>query len=256
MNVRLSLVLLGCLALPAALPASLVSDRKMETAVRSSYVFRVVLQDRVRANAAFGVLTLTGSVEDQADRMLAEDTARSVAWVSDVTNKITLLPSYREQTDPWLALRVLALLRLRTAVSPDTIRVAVAGGTVTLTGTVSDDLQRERTAHIAAGIPGVKQVQNNLVLKPAPAGDVVLPELVDDASIRGLIIGALRVQGMDVASGIKVNVVEGAVRLAGEVASETAKEEATRLAREAHGTRFVTNMMKVRNPSGPPPSRP
>jgi osmotically-inducible protein OsmY len=245
MNPRLPFVLLGCLALPALLPASLVTDRKMETAVRGSYVYRVVLQDRVRANAEFGVLTLTGSVEDLADRMLAEDTARSVAWVGDVTNKVTLLPSHGEQSDAWLALRVLADLRRRTGVNADTTRVAAAEGVVTLTGTVRDDRQKERTAMVAAGIAGVKQVQNNLAVQPPAAGEEFLSELIDDASIRGLIVGALRAQGLDVAA-IKVSVVEGAVRLTGEVESEAAKEEVTRLVREARGTRFVTNMLKAR----------
>src|SRR4029077_7455568 len=43
------------------------------------------------------------------------------------------------------------------------------GGTVTLTGTVDNDVQREAAARYAAAEPGVKQVINNLqVQAPAP----------------------------------------------------------------------------------------
>src|ERR1700687_398235 len=44
------------------------------------------------------------------------------------------------------------------------------GGTVTLTGTVDNDVQREAAARYAAAEPGVKQVIHNLqVQAPAPA---------------------------------------------------------------------------------------
>src|SRR5215470_9903644 len=49
------------------------------------------------------------------------------------------------------------------------LSVQAANGTVTLSGSVDNDVQREAAARYAAAIPGVKQVVNNLqVGAPAP----------------------------------------------------------------------------------------
>jgi len=47
--------------------------------------------------------------------------------------------------------------------------VQAANGSVTLTGNVDSDVQREAAARYASSEPGVKQVVNNLVVGPAPA---------------------------------------------------------------------------------------
>jgi BON domain len=49
--------------------------------------------------------------------------------------------------------------------------VKAEGGTVTLTGTVDNDVQREAAARYAAAEPGVKQVINNLQVQAPPASD-------------------------------------------------------------------------------------
>src|SRR6185437_9695819 len=46
--------------------------------------------------------------------------------------------------------------------------VKAEGGTVTLTGTVDNDIQREAAARYAAAEPGVKQVVNNLQVAAPP----------------------------------------------------------------------------------------
>jgi hypothetical protein len=54
--------------------------------------------------------------------------------------------------------------------------VKAEGGTVTLTGTVDNDVQREAAARYAAAEPGVKQVINNLqVVAPAEAAQTAPP---------------------------------------------------------------------------------
>lgn len=239
------LILLGLLGACPALRGSLVTDRRMETAVRSSYVYRVILQDRVHATAEFGVLTLTGNVEDKSERMLAEDTARSIPWVIDVNNQVTLMPSFGVGSDEWLELRVAADLRLKAGVQAETTRVAAAGGRITLNGTALDELQRERTSLIAAAVPGVKALRNQLLVVPAPAGEESMVELIDDASITALVMGALREHGLEVVARVRVSVAEGAVRITGRAENEAQKIQVTQLAREAHGSRFVINLMKL-----------
>ncbi len=51
--------------------------------------------------------------------------------------------------------------------------VQSAGGTVTLSGSVDNDIEREAAARYASSVPGVKQVVNNLVVAaPAPPPEV------------------------------------------------------------------------------------
>lgn len=234
------------LLLPTLLSATLVNDRQMEVAARSSYIYREVLENRVKASAEFGVLTLTGSVEDEADRLLAEDTARSIRWVTDVRNQITLQPSHREQSDEWIALRVLARLRLRSQVNADTTRVGVMDGMVTLSGTVRSEGQKELTALIAKEVAGVHHVRNQLVIAPSTPADPAPAEQIDDPSIAAQVITALRAHDATRAAALKVTVTEGTVRITGPADSETQKALVTQLAREAHGVRFVNNLMKDR----------
>ena len=49
------------------------------------------------------------------------------------------------------------------------ITVQTSGGVVTLSGTVENDAQRTAAARYASGIPGIKQVVNNLQISPAGA---------------------------------------------------------------------------------------
>lgn len=49
--------------------------------------------------------------------------------------------------------------------------VKAEGGTVTLTGTVDNDAQRDAAARYASSEPGVKQIINNLQVAPAPPAE-------------------------------------------------------------------------------------
>lgn len=244
MNTKLLTLLLLASLLPVALPASLVNDRKIERLTRASYVYRTVLQNRVKVSAEFGVLTLSGTVEDPEERALAEDTARNVLLVGGIENKITVQSSWLVRSDPWILSRVRSRLQLRADGSARTTTVEVQDGTVTLSGTVRDELQKERTALIAAEIAGVKAVRNNLAVVPAEAAPA---EIIDDASVTGQILATLRAHESTRALAVRITTVEGAVRITGEAGSEAQKTLVTQLTREVCGVRFVTNMLKLAN---------
>jgi hypothetical protein len=56
------------------------------------------------------------------------------------------------------------------------LSVQAANGTVTLSGSVDNDAQREAAARYASAIPGVKTVVNNLQVGPPPAVAAAAPE--------------------------------------------------------------------------------
>src|SRR5229473_3627862 len=55
------------------------------------------------------------------------------------------------------------------------LTVQAANGTVTLSGTVDNDAEREAAARYAASAPGVKQVINNLQVAPEAAATGTAP---------------------------------------------------------------------------------
>jgi hyperosmotically inducible protein len=68
---------------------------------------------------------------------------------------------------------------------PD-VKVSVFNSNAQLTGFVDTDEQRARAAQIAAGVPGVIQVVNEITIKPTPTGraqihDVAPPNIPSQA---------------------------------------------------------------------------
>jgi osmotically-inducible protein OsmY len=247
MNTTLLRRLTFLLLLPASIFAAMVEDRQMEKAARSSYIYRIVLDGRVKASAEFGVITLTGTVEDQSSRVLAEETARHILWVEEVRNQVTIAPFSREASDLTLTRRILARLRVRTGVTADTIRIRVVDGTVTLSGAAPDEDQKNRAGLVAERVAGVTQVRNQLAVVPAPAGDANVAEQIDDPSITAQVIVAMYEHADTRKTAAKVTTSAGTVKITGVASSEAEKSLITRLAREAYGARFVSNQMKCPN---------
>jgi hypothetical protein len=60
------------------------------------------------------------------------------------------------------------------------LAVDTANGTVTLSGAVDNEAQRDAAAKYAASVPGVKQVVNNLTLSPAAAAPMPAPSAPEE----------------------------------------------------------------------------
>lgn len=119
-----------------------------------------------------------------------------------------------------------------TASRPGTgVGVSVKNGVVTLTGIVDDQTRRELAGLLAASVPGVTRVDNQLVLLPAAERDAALAERVRDALSRAPI---------DLQQ-VNVDVSEGVVRLTGLVNSDYAREEAWMIAWGVPGVEAVQN---------------
>lgn len=241
---RLSLYLL--LAAPLALPASLVNDRAIETAARSSYTLRTLLEGRVKVSADFGVLTLTGAVEDLADKALAGDTAGNIPGVDGVEDKLTIMASHREHSDPWIVRGIRDGLRRTKGISAAATSITVEDGMVTLIGQVPTEAQKQTASRVAGEIVGVNYVRNNLVVTDAslPAG--AAEEKIDDASVTSLVRALLAKQAATKALPPKVVTTGGVVRLTGLIGSEADKALVVRLVQEVRGVRAVTNELKIK----------
>src|SRR5262249_23626608 len=125
-----------------------------------------VSQDRDK-----GLVTLTGHVASDPDKQQAESIATSLAAGQVVADEIAVLPpgvendakEVNSDTDKAIDKNLDAALiqnKLKRDVSYD-----VKNGVVTLKGNVNSQIRRNQAEHVAASVPNVQQVVNELQVR-------------------------------------------------------------------------------------------
>jgi osmotically-inducible protein OsmY len=129
-----------------------------------------VSQDRDK-----GVITLDGHVPDDSSKAQAETIARSNAGAQVVANEIAVIPAGAEseaktvESDLDSAIEKNLDAALVQNNLHKTVKYDVKNGVVTLTGEVRSEARRSNAATIAAGVPNVQQVVNELQVKDQKA---------------------------------------------------------------------------------------
>lgn len=132
--------------------------------------------------------------------------------------------------------------------SPFNINTTTSEGVVTLTGSVSDEVQRELAEAIASSVGAVKSVTNNItvmgtILSPRPKR--TWRQRIDDmtvaASIRSRLLYHKEFKGMNIGVGSEL----GVVTLFGVVGSEAQKKRIGVIADETHGVIQLKNELTV-----------
>ncbi len=247
MKIKNLSVLLALIASPIVLFASSDTDRKIEDAAKASYNYRTVLEDNVKVKVSDGVVTLSGTVQDNDDKALAEDTVENLPGVLSVQNNITVSSTYPEHSDAWIAFKVRSRLLVKANVSATATKVAVQDGVVTLTGTADNLAQKELTGVYAKEIDWVKSVTNDITVKDTSMADATMGEKIDDASITSQVKYALLSHRATSAIKTKVTTTDGVVMISGQAASDAEKSLVTKLAQDVKGTKSVSNSMTVMN---------
>jgi hyperosmotically inducible protein len=237
--------LLVIVAAPVVAFASGETDRKIEDAAKASYNYRTVLEDHVKVKARDGVVTLSGTVQDQDEKTLAQDTVENLPGVTAVKNDIKIEAAVPEHSDGWIALKIRSRLLTKANVSATATKVAVKDGVVTLTGTADNQAQKDLTGVYAAEIDWVKSVNNEIVVQ-APEPGATIGEKIDDASITSQVKFALLSHKGTSALKTKITTNEGVVVITGTARSEAEKSLATKLAQDVRGVASVRNDMTVK----------
>lgn len=107
-----------------------------------------------------GVVTLTGTVDGQAEKVAAERAVRRVDGVRTVANDLRIR-ARDERTDTDIARDVANRLRNNIAV-PESVQAVVSDGYVTLEGTVRWMHQRAAAETAVKYLRGVKAVENGI----------------------------------------------------------------------------------------------
>jgi hyperosmotically inducible protein len=123
------------------------------------------------------------------------------------------------------------------------INVETQKGVVQLNGFVDSTKARNEAETMAAGTDGVKEVRNNLEVRPA---DRAAGEVVDDAMVTGKVDAALLADKRTSGLSIDVETHAGEVQLSGFVKSQAEKNAAVEIANGIKGVRLVKNAIDIR----------
>jgi hyperosmotically inducible protein len=143
-----------------------VADSIRKSLNESGYKDVSVSQDRDK-----GVVTLGGHVVSDSDKRQAESIAKSIATGEVVANQIGVVPpgveaaakDINSDLDKGIEKNLdAALIATR---FHDSVKYSVKNKVVTLTGEVDSEARRARAQQVAAAVPNVDQVVNELQVK-------------------------------------------------------------------------------------------
>jgi osmotically-inducible protein OsmY len=177
-----------------------------------------------------GVVSLSGTVQSYAEKLLAENTARRVKGVRAIAEELEVRYDWQPKTsDSEIARRISDLLDWDPLVPTDRIRVTVEDGIAKLKGKVDWHYQKDLAFKDASKISGVVRIDNWIEVTPSvSAGDV--RERIEHAFERQADLDAEK---------ILVRADGGKVTLSGSVSSWTKRELAERAAWAAPGVEKV-----------------
>lgn len=129
----------------------------------------------INTDVSEGVVTLTGKVDSQVDKALAQELIESLDGVKSVDNKLTVLNKKTTEDDSMMAALmdskvetvVKTKLLIESEVNGTDIEVEVNEGIVVLTGEVGSDSEKELAVAIAKNTNDVKKVVDKLTIKMA-----------------------------------------------------------------------------------------
>lgn len=189
----------------------------------------------IAVSADGGRITLTGTVGSFRQKQEARKAAARVFGVTSVKNdlRVRLLDAYaREDAD--LRADILNALALDVYV-PATVDVTVSDGFVTLIGTADWQYQREDAELIAANVPGVIDVVEEITLQPS-ANATAVKDDIRSAFKRNAAIDA---------DELSVSTSNGTVTVKGPVHSWAEHDEAISAAWGAPGVTDVDDRILV-----------
>jgi len=222
--------------------SAFAADSDIEREINSSYVYRAALSETVTVSAQNGAVTLVGSVPNENFKALAADVAGAVPGAGRVDNRLSVQAPAAEGSDAAIKTALQSRFLLGRNIGAAGIRIAVAQGVVTLTGTADNLVEMNLAGIYAKETPGVKDVRNELkVSDGATSAPVKTVGTVDDASLLALVKFALRSHQSTASLQPKVVAKDAQVTIEGEARSTPMKNFIGLLAETLRGVDRVTN---------------
>ena len=204
-----------------------------------------------------GSAKLTGKVETDVERDLAEQIALGIEGVKKVDNQLTLDPAFeaKASAEPNLSQRfddatLVATVKSKLLWNSNTegldINVNADNGKVSLTGNAQTAEAKELAGRLAANTDGVRAVNNQLSVSATDSTAAKAQNAADDTAavisdawitskVKSSFIYSRNLDGLD----ISVDTQKGMVSLSGSVLSNAEKQLAIETARNIRGVRGV-----------------
>tara|TARA_Y100000782_G_scaffold25591_1_gene28238 strand:- start:131 stop:961 length:831 start_codon:yes stop_codon:yes gene_type:complete len=207
-----------------------------------------------------GVATLTGDVESDVDRDLAEQVAKDIEGIQRVDNQLQVNPDAerkeRTEGNPSLSTSfsnatTTATIKSKLLWNSNTegldIDVTTNNGVVTLTGTAQSDEAKDLAGMLAKDTDGVHRVDNEIRVNGEATAAAKAQNAADDAGeaisdawitskVKSSYLLSSNLSGLD----ISVDTKNGVVALSGTVMSSEEKDLAIRTAENIKGVKEVT----------------
>jgi osmotically-inducible protein OsmY len=192
--------------------------------------------EEIAVSAELGTVTLRGTVGSFRQKREARNAARRVHGVTGVNDELEVqLLNQERHDDADLRGDVLQALMLDGLI-PSTVDARVQDGFVTLTGTAERQYQREEAEFIAANVPGVLDLEDDISLTTALSG----------SDVRNSISAAFRRSAKIDADQVSVDTTSyGTVILSGTVKSWAEHDDAVAAAWSAPGVTMVDDRILV-----------
>ena len=195
-----------------------------------------VRSEQIGVSVRNGVIELDGHVSSFYEKWGAERAALRVANASAIASEIIVdIPVGDVRSDEDIAVAATNQMEWNSLI-PDTVKLKVSDGWVSISGTVEWQYQRDEAQRIFGSLLGVKGVSNEIHLKPKlSALDITVK--IEDALRRDAQLDWQR---------ITVQAIGSAVTLRGNVHSCMQYQEAEHVAFRSPGVSSVTKLLEIR----------
>jgi len=223
-------------------------DNRIESSARQSYVFKTYLQaDDIKIQSKGGAVTLTGIVNENFHKSLAQETVAGLPGVKSVDNRLEVKGAPpTANSDAWLRDKVKVALLFHRSVSAVTTEVDVKDGIATLRGEAASLAQKELTTEFAKDVEGVKNVVNEMTVSKTPGkARRTIGEKIDDASITAQVNMTLLNHRSTSVINTKVKTKRGVVTVGGKARNSAEMDLVTKLVNDINGVKGVKNRMTI-----------
>jgi hyperosmotically inducible periplasmic protein len=154
-------------------PGEYVDDTTLTGQVKTALIADPIAQaHQIEVETYRGVVQLSGFVDSQNERVAAVKVAEGVRGVKSVHDNLKIRTEDATVGDALDDSVVSARVKTALIANPVTkarqINVATADGVVQLSGFVDSANEKTTATEVARTVPGVRLVQNELEMKPAP----------------------------------------------------------------------------------------
>lgn len=236
------------------------TDARQETQIWTTYELSPYLRaSDLKVSVHKGKATLTGQVNDEVNKELAQQIALGVSGIKEVDNQIkidenfeppkaTSTPRYSEKVnDASITAAVKSKLLWSKNTDSSSIKVETHQGKVTLTGTAINEEAKALAGRLTQSTRGVDAVSNQLVIGAAKPGPMKEVKTVADGAgqnisdawittkVKSTFMYSSNVDGND----ISVTTQNGIVTLSGKLHSGAEQALAVELAQNVRGVKDV-----------------